>query len=246
MHAPHCLKSASPYLHEDKQMLEQSVLKELIHLYPPLGEMSLDAQRLLQQNLQRMSAPAGHLLFDLDSPCSLFILLFAGSIRVIKPTGSGREILLYRLEPGDSCVLTASCLLGRSNYPARGVVERDLVAYALAAPVFNRLLDASTPFRALVFTHFADRIADLMQLVEEVAFGQMDQRLAAYLMERAPLIEATHQQIADELGTVREVVSRRLKQFEQRGLVQLERGLVRIHNVERLRRIAGPLRDSSH
>ncbi len=227
-------------------MMEPSTFEELIRLYPPIGAMSPDEQRLLQHNLQRMSAPAGHLIFDLDSPCSLFVLLYAGSIRVIKPALSGREILLYRLEPGDSCVLTASCLLGRSNYPARGVVETDLVAYALAAPIFNRLLDASTPFRALVFTHFADRIADLMQLVEEVAFGQMDQRLAVYLVERAPLVEATHQQIADELGTVREVVSRRLKQLEQRGLVQLERGQVRIQDVARLRQLAGALRDSSH
>jgi len=228
------------------EQMEQAVFDELIRLYPPIGDMTPDAQRLLRQNLQRMNAPAGHLLFDLDSPCSLFVLLYAGSIRVIKPAISGREILLYRLEPGDSCVLTASCLLGRSNYPARGVAENELIAYALAAPVFDRLLDTSTPFRALVFTHFADRIADLMQLVEEVAFGQMDQRLAAYLAARAPLLEATHQQIADELGTVREVVSRRLKQLEQRGLVRLERGQVHIHNAERLRHIAVTLRDSSH
>lgn len=227
-------------------MLDRSTFEELSRLYPPLGEMSPEMQRLLQQNLQHMSAPAGHLLFDLDSPCSLFVFLYAGSLRVVKPALSGREILLYRLEPGDSCVLTASCLLGRSHYPARGIVERDLVAYALAAPLFNRLLDGSTPFRALVFTHFADRIADLMQLVEEIAFGQMDQRLAAYLVERAPLVEATHQQIADELGTVREVVSRRLKQLEQRGLVRLQRGQMRIDDVERLRRIASALRDSGH
>lgn len=227
-------------------MFEQAVFDDLTRLYPSIGEMAPDARRLLLENLQRITAPASHVLFDLDSPCSLFVLLYAGSVRVIKPALSGREILLYRLEPGDSCVLTASCLLGRSNYPARGVVESDLVAFALSQPVFNRLLDSSTPFRALVFNHFSNRIADLMQLIEEVAFGQMDQRLATYLVERAPLLEATHQQIADELGTVREVVSRRLKQLEQRGLVHLERGQVQVLNVDRLRRIAGALRDSSH
>ena len=227
-------------------MLDTAVFDELTRLYPSIGEMTPDAQHLLRANLQRATAPAHHVLFDLDSPCSLFLLLYAGSIRVIKPALSGREIMLYRLEPGDSCVLTASCLLGRSTYPARGVAESDLIAFALAQPVFNRLLDISTPFRALVFNHFADRVADLMQLVEEVAFGQMDQRLAAYLLERAPRLEATHQQIADELGTVREVVSRRLKQLEQRGLVRLERGQVQVLDTVRLRRLAGVLRDSSH
>jgi CRP/FNR family transcriptional regulator len=227
-------------------MLDNAHFDDLTRLYPPIGAMAPAAQQLLRENLQRISAPAGHLLFDLDMPCSLFVMIYEGSIRVIKPALSGREILLYRLEPGDSCVLTASCLLAQSNYPARGVVESELVAFALSHPVFNQLLDSSTPFRSLVFNHFSERIADLMQLIEEVAFGQMDQRLAAYLVERAPLLEMTHQQIADELGTVREVVSRRLKQLEQRGLVRLERGQVEVHDVARLRRIIGSLRDSSH
>lgn len=227
-------------------MIQPAEFNELIRLYPPIGEMTPAAQRLLRDNLQRATAPAHHVLFDLDSPCSLFLLLYAGSIRVIKPALSGREILLYRLEPGDSCVLTASCLLGRSNYPARGVVESDLTAFALNQPLFNQLLESSTPFRALVFNHFADRVADLMQLVEEVAFGPLDQRLAAYLVARAPRLEATHQQIADELGTVREVISRRLKQLEQAGVVRLERGQVQVIDAARLGRLAGALRDSSH
>jgi CRP/FNR family transcriptional regulator len=227
-------------------MIQPADFDELIRLYPPIGEMTPAAQRLLRDNLQRATAPAQHVLFDLDSPCSLFLLLYAGAIRVIKPALSGREIMLYRLEPGDSCVLTASCLLGRSTYPARGVVETDLTAFALTQPVFNQLLETSTPFRALVFNHFADRVADLMQLVEEVAFGPLDQRLAAYLAARAPRLEATHQQIADELGTVREVISRRLKQLEQAGLVRLERGQVQVLDAARLGRLAGALRDSSH
>ncbi|GIV75173.1 MULTISPECIES: Crp/Fnr family transcriptional regulator [Caldilinea] len=227
-------------------MLDQIVFDQLTRLYPTLADMTPEAQRLIRESLQRVTMPSNHILFDLDSPCLAYVLLYTGSVRVVKPTFSGREILLYRLEPGDSCVLTASCLLGRTNYPARGVVESDLTAFVLAQPVFNRLMDVSAPFRALVFHHFADRIADLMQLVEEVAFGQVDQRLAAYLLERGPLLQTTHQQIADELGTVREVISRRLKQFEHHGLVQLARGQVRINDVQRLQQIAATLRDSGH
>ncbi|MBW7886380.1 MAG: Crp/Fnr family transcriptional regulator [Caldilineaceae bacterium] len=208
--------------------------------------MSPTDQALLQGDMQRVSAPAGQVLFDLDSPCSLFLLLYAGGLRVIKPAVSGREIVLYRLAPGDSCILTVSCLLGHTSYPARGVVESDLVAYAISQPMFSRLLAESGPFRTFVFHRFAERIADLMQLVEEVAFGQMDQRLAALLASRGPVIEATHQQLADELGTVREVVSRRLKQLEQGGLVRLERGQVIVVNGQGLRELAGALHSEGH
>jgi CRP/FNR family transcriptional regulator len=176
----------------------------------------------------------------------MFLLPFEGSIRVIKPTISGREILLYRLEPGDSCVLTASCLLGHSSYSARGVVEADLIGYAVSQALFQRLLAESALFREFIFRYFAERVSDLMQLVEEVAFGGMDQRLASYLLERGPRVEATHQVIADELGTVREVVSRRLKQLEVRGFVRLERGQVIVLDDPEIRRLAGALRDSSH
>jgi CRP/FNR family transcriptional regulator len=112
--------------------------------------------------------------------------------------------------------------------------------------MFQRLLAESALFREFIFRYFAERVADLMQLVEEVAFGGMDQRLANYLLERGPQLETTHQVIADELGTAREVVSRRLKQLEGRGLVRLERGQVLILDAGGLLRLAGSLRDSSH
>ena len=122
--------------------------------------------------------------------------------------------MLYRLEPGDSCILTVSCLLGESSYPARGVAETDVAGYILTRPFFHSLLAESEPFRAFVFRYFAARISDLMQLVEEVTFGALDQRLANMLVTQGPMLDITHQQIADELGTVREVVSRRLKVLE--------------------------------
>ena len=118
--------------------------------------------------------------------------------------------------------------------------------YTISQAMFQRLLAESALFREFIFRYFAERVTDLMQLVEEIAFGGMDQRLANYLLERGPQIETTHQVIADELGTVREVVSRRLKQLEARKLVRLERGQIVLLDAPGLRRLAGPLRDSSH
>jgi CRP/FNR family transcriptional regulator len=178
------------------------------------------------------------MLFDLDAPCTLFLLISEGSIRVVKPALSGREILLYRLEPGDSCILTVSCLLGQNDYPARGVVESHLVGYALPRSLFTQLLDESPPFRSFVFRFFGERMSHLMALVEEVAFQQMDQRLANLLVERGPTLDVTHQQLADELGSAREVISRLLKHFESKGWVTLARGQVTVRNATALARYA--------
>lgn len=202
----------------------------LTNLYPMLRALPPSLQQPIRQQVQPVTVPAGTMLFDLDAPCTLFLLIIEGSIRVVKPALSGREILLYRLEPGDSCILTVSCLLGQSDYPARGVVESKLAGYALPRPLFTQLLDESTHFRNFVFRFFGERMSHLMALVEEVAFQQLDQRLAALLVERGPQIEATHQQLADELGSAREVVSRLLKHFESKGWVYLERGRVTVNN----------------
>jgi CRP/FNR family transcriptional regulator len=221
-------------------MLRQSEVEALVALYPVLSRLTAAEQDALRRDVQSAHIPAGTVLFDLDSPCSLFLLLTAGTVRVVKPALSGREIVLYRLDPGDSCILTVSCLLGESSYPARGVAETDVAAYILPRPLFYRLLGDSEPFRAFVFRYFAARISELMQLVEEVAFGAIDQRLANLLVTQGPRLEMTHQQIADELGTVREVVSRRLKVLEQQGLVRLRRGQVEVLDLKRLGRVAAP------
>lgn len=225
-------------------MITADEYTHLGRLYPVLGELPAPLRQALAADLRHVTAPAGYVLFDVESACHMFLLPCVGAVRVIKPALSGREILLYRLEPGDSCVLTASCLLGHSAYSARGVVESDLEGYAISQGMFGRLLAESALFREFIFRFFAERVSDLMQLVEEVAFGGMDQRLAQYLLERGPRLETTHQAIADELGTVREVVSRRLKQLEAQGLVHLERGRVDLRNEAGLRRLAGPLREA--
>ena len=227
-------------------MIPAEEFDQVAALYPVLQQLPAHLRSAVTVDMRRVAAPAGHVLFDLDSACTMFLLPCAGSIRVIKPAVTGREILLYRLEPGDSCVLTASCLLGHATYSARGVVDSDLVGYTISQAMFQRLLAESALFREFIFRYFAERVTDLMQLVEEIAFGGMDQRLANYLLERGPQIETTHQVIADELGTAREVVSRRLKQLEARKFVRLERGQIVLLDEAGLRRLAGPLRDSSH
>lgn len=208
-------------------------------LFPPLREAPPDCIERLRREAQVLQAPAGTRLFDERARCSAFPLVLEGAIRVSKISAQGREILLYRVAPGESCVLTSGCLLGHIDYAATGIAETAVTLVAVPLPLFETLLARHEPFRRHIFELFGARLADLMLLVEEVAFHRLDQRLAALLLARGPTLHATHQAIADELGSVREMVSRLLGSFADRGLVRLAREQIDITDAEGLRRLAG-------
>jgi CRP/FNR family transcriptional regulator, anaerobic regulatory protein len=220
--------------------MEQAQIRtRLLELYPAfrsMPEQRLDA--FLGEAITR-TAPAGSIMFDERNPCQAFPMLLEGTIRVSKIAPNGREMQLYRVVPGEACVLTSSCLLGNAPYSARGIAESDLTVVTLPQPLFSRLLAEYEPFRTYVFSLFADRISELMQLVEAVAFQRLDQRLAALLLGKGRVIRTTHQALAEELGSVREIVSRLLKNFSEQGLVALERERIEVLNPQGLRAIAG-------
>ena len=211
---------------------------ELAARYPVLAELPSAARDRLWARMQSMRVPAGTVLFDDHQACEGFPFVVSGSIRVIKASPNGRELPLYRVAPGETCVISSSCLLGHEDYNARGVAESDTEMVVLPKAVFEELL-GEPAFRGFVFHLFADRIADLMQLIEEVAFHKLDQRLAALLLGKGRVLHTTHQQLADELGSVREMVSRLLKGFAAQGLVKLGREQVELIGPAGLRRVAG-------
>lgn len=186
-----------------------------------------------------MHLPAGTQVFAENQPCQGFPLLLDGSIKVIKLAASGRELMLYRVAPGGSCIISSSCLLGHTDYNARGIAETPLTLLALPVRSFAALMVEHTPFRDFVFHLFADRIGELMQLVEEVAFARLDQRLAKLILARnEAVLGVTHQQLADELGSVREIVSRLLKGFAAQGLVTLGREQITVTDRSGLQKLA--------
>ena len=190
--------------------------------YPVLEALPAALRERVRRELQTVTVAAGTVLFDERQPCLGFPFVLAGSIRVAKAAANGRQLPLYRVQAGESCILTSSCLLGHADYNARGVAETETTLALLPRPLFDALLEQPA-FRDFVFHLFAERMADLMQLVEEVAFRKLDQRLAALLLGKGKLLHTTHQQLADELGSVREMVSRLLKGFADQGLVRLAR-----------------------
>ena len=209
----------------------------LAPLYPVIAGLPDVLQRRLDSELQLLTVPAGTVLFDELQPCRGFPFVLAGSIRVVKAAANGRELPLYRVSPGESCIITSSCLLGHVNYNARGTAEVETTLGLLPPALFETLLGERL-FRDFIFQLFAERMADLMQLVEEVAFKKLDQRLAGLLLGKGRTVHATHQQLADELGSVREIVSRLLKGFAEQGLVRLGREQVELLDPAGLRRVA--------
>lgn len=210
----------------------------LLARYPVLAAMpeALRAETLAE--LRWVEVPAGTVLFEEGRPCEGFPLVLTGRVRVSKAAPNGREIRLYGVGEGDSCVLSTGCLLGHSAHAARGVAEAPTTMALMPPGRFDRLVAAHEPFRRYVFGLFSGRLAELMALVEEVAFRKLDQRLAALLARRESPVRATHQALADELGSVREIVSRLLRALEEEGMVRLGRGEVVVLDREGLARLA--------
>lgn len=203
----------------------QNLLRtRLLALYPVLAELPAAQQAVLFSPDKVLRLPAGTPVFSEHQPCAGFPLIVEGSIKVIKQAANGRELLLYRVGPGDSCIISSSCLLGNTAYSARGLTETAITLFVLPVAAFNHLLVNAAAFRTFVFHLFTERISELMQLVEEVAFARLDQRLAKRLLAHPQdVLCLTHQQLADELGSVREIISRLLKGFAAQGWVNLGR-----------------------
>ena len=202
-----------------------------IETFPLLGNLDATIRKRLLATALPVTLPEGAMVFREGAECSNYLLVLQGSVRVQKLSESGHEIVLYRVESGQSCVLTTSCLLACEAYNAEGVTETPVEAIAIPNALFQELLAASPEFRAFVFATYADRISGLLMLIDAVAFGRMDSRLAAKLAELADAdgaITMTHQELARELGTAREVVSRLLKEFERRGWLSLGRGHIQV------------------
>ena len=219
-------------------MLTNETKERLLQQYPMLRELPAADQAGILSTANIMQLPAGTVMFDENQPCQGFPLLLSGNIRVIKAAANGRELQLYRVLPGESCILTSSCLLGNTRYHARGITEQAVEMVMLPAATFHTLLGRQEAFRSYVFHLFSDRLTDLMQLVSAVAFQKLDQRLANLLINKPDPIRATHQALADELGSAREIVSRLLKGFAEQGWVRLGREQIDITDAAALRKFA--------
>ncbi|QDZ27447.1 Crp/Fnr family transcriptional regulator [Noviherbaspirillum sp. UKPF54] len=225
-----------------------SALSSLIAAQPLLQGLAPSALELLAAQ-PVLELPAGTRVFDTGSDCGGFPIILSGGVRVFKHLANGRRIELYRVTPDEPCILSLGCLLGGGRYPASGIAGDATRLIVMPSGLFNECVANNAVFRNAMFRALGNRLVNTMELVEEVVTLRLDVRLASALLEHAALghaaddggsgtIGLTHQQLADELGTVREMISRLLDDFAQRGMLALGRGRIDILDAAGLHALA--------
>jgi CRP/FNR family transcriptional regulator len=213
-------------------------MPDLLALYPALSSVEPPLHSLGPAG-QPSTVPAGTVLFGERQACQGFPLVLDGEIRVSRSSPDGRSLELYRVGPGELCLVSSACLFRAEPLMAYGVATRPTTVLLVPPEVFRAWLDTPA-FRNLVLGLFAERMADLTALVDAIAFRRLDQRLAGALLGHGPELPITHQALAQELGTVREIVTRLLRRFEREGWVELSRERIRILDSGALRAHAQP------
>lgn len=205
---------------------------DALHLSP--------ASRAALAPLPRRRIDRGTVLFRPGDAAQGFVVVLSGRIEVRLTAASGREILLYAVEPGESCVQTTLGLMGDELYTGEATAATDAEVVVIPRPLFLRLIDGDDGFRRFVLRAFGQRMAELTQLLERVAFGRIEVRLASALLDLAQdeVVDATQAELAARIGSAREVVSRRLEAFERHGWVTVERGHVHLRDLPELKRLA--------
>mgnify|MGYP005988156677 CR=1 FL=1 len=212
-----------------------------IDRFAGLSQLEDSLRNTLVSKSQIVTMPKKTVLFGPGKSPENLLLLLDGVVRVQQVTEGGREIVLYRVHAGESCVLTTACLLAYEDYAAEGIAETEVQAVAIPRQVFDDLVAGSKSFRTFVFSAYSRRITDLFHVIEEIAFQKVDIRLSHKLIELAGpdnTLSATHAQLAAELGTAREVISRQLQEFQRRGWVTTARGAVTLTNRSALKNLS--------
>ncbi len=207
--------------------------------HPLDGDLATSVPPRLLAELKSRAAvarlDAGAFFLRQGAPVESFALVLSGRVRVFRSDDGGREITLYNVRPGQCCIVNVLCMLSDSPSPAHAVCEEPVTACAVGAEAFRSWMRESDAMASFVFGLLATRVTGMMELISEVAFERLDRRLAALLAKKTgemeiPVLMMTHEAIAGELGTAREVVSRLLKDLEHRGALELSRGRIEIRD----------------
>jgi CRP/FNR family transcriptional regulator, anaerobic regulatory protein len=220
-----------------KQMISSEQFDRLVRGLPILARADPGLLQEFQQTASFARIPAGRDVFIEGDQVDAIALLISGVVRVYKIGENGREITLYRFGNGESCILTANAILSQKNFPAVATVEKEAEAVMIPADTFRDWVGRYDLWREFVFELLSERLSSVMEIVEEVAFRRMDDRLASLLTARSlksDRIHTTHQEIAAELGSSREVISRILEDFSAQGLLEVSRGMIKILDREAL------------
>lgn len=219
-------------------MISQDTFSRILHALPMLRQASPQLIDEFKRVSFFVSIPAGRQIFAEGDSVEALAILISGSVRVYKVGETGREITLYRFGLGESCILTANAVLSRQSFSAIAVVEHTSEAVMIPADIFRQWVQKYDLWRDFVFTLLSQRLSVVMEIIDEVVFRRMDVRVATFLLERSgadEVIRSTHQEIAAELGSSREVISRILENLARKDIIRLGRGSIEILDHERLK-----------
>ena len=221
---------------------------EILGAFPFLRTVPQKALDELISRSIRKSLSHKQVLLRGGTECAYLPLVLQGTLRIYKISEGGKELTLYRIDRGESCILSATCILNTSAFPAMVEAEGETEIALVPSELFSRWVDEYAEWRRFVFRLYSKRLEMMITVVEEVAFHHVDARIAAYLVSaaggRATTVRGTHQMIASEVGTSREVVSRILRDFETSGLITTERGRIKVLEPGSLGEHAAQLRES--
>ncbi|NEN91318.1 MAG: Crp/Fnr family transcriptional regulator [Okeania sp. SIO3H1] len=222
--------------------MNKAIAQTIGSTFPFWENLDYEAKKKLLTNVKKISfSPSQFVCLEGDI-CHHLPLIISGNVRVYKIGESGREITLYHLEKGDSCIMTASCIISKKVFPAFAIAETEVEALIIPANSLKKWVTHNTIWQEYIFGLLSQRLANVIEIIEEVAFRRMDSRIASYLLHnvnsKTKTVEITHEAIAQELGSSREVVSRILKTFERQKLLSLSRGKIELYNWEKLENIA--------
>lgn len=220
-------------------VIEKLKQDALINSYPDLASISDDVWAEALKTATQIKVPQSTKLMQGHKTTQQFMLLLSGTVRVYKPSKNGREITLYRVQPGDICVLSLNSLYQNRDYGISADAETDIYALGISAKSFRAVFNTSEKFRDFVLSTLNSRLCELMCLIQDTTFETLDVRLSNLLInlcktQNSIYIEITHQDLARELGTTREMISRILKEFEQKSYIKLSRGYINILSHEGL------------
>ena len=201
----------------------------------------VELQKTLLTNAQVIEAPSDTPLFSPGDPCEHYLFLLEGQVKVFSTAANGKEVLLYRIKAGETCILSTNCMMASKYYPASARTE--MLCLALSVPVasLQRAIETSSLMSHLLMDSFARRIGSLIELVSEIALERLDVRLARHLLQLCDgdqMIRTTHEALATEIGTAREVISRQLRQFEQQGWIKTTRGRITLIETQSLQALS--------
>lgn len=212
-------------------MPDSHQVERWIERFPLIRNFSASHLQIARGTVQFPVLEANAVAYELEGPCANYLMCIDGRTRVFRMSESGREMLIYKVTGGGTCVLTTQCLLTGGTFPAESIAEERTELAALPTGTFRQLMAESAEFRSFVLDDYTKLLSSLFTLVDDIAFTPLEQRLARRLLveaEGSGIVAKTHQQLASDLGSVREVISRILGEWAEAGMVVLRRGQIEL------------------